>query len=218
MTEPATPRTPDEAGTPARVSLREELGGTPDPDFTLALPPGWNRRDATPEEQERMTAAMRTRLMQVHRPDLYARMRQLLHEAFAQMEKTNVVAMFLPDEAAPEALYLPASLTASILHAPAAGSLDDLVREAVAREGATPLLGDKRFLRAEREQTQTLDGESGTLTTVVYLTPIPGSGRRRALQLALVIVRPQDVPADDEPMVQMRMLFDLCVSTLTWLP
>ena len=92
------------------------------------------------------------------------------------------------------------------------------MRGAVAREGATPLLGDKRFLRAERETTQSLDGDTGIVTTVLYLTPFPGSGRRRALQLTLVIVRPPDAPADDEPMVQMRALFDLCVSTLTWLP
>lgn len=200
--------------TPTRVSLRRELGATPDPDFTLALPPGWERREVTSDEKDRMTAAMRTRLMSVHRPDLYARMRQLLDDAFTQMDGAATEAMFLP--VGEDALALPASLTASILRAGPRGSLDDLVREAVARDGATPLLGDKRFLRAERETNQSLDGESGIVTTVVYLTPIPGSARRRALQLTLVIVRPPDAPADDEPMVQMRMLFDLCVSTLTW--
>lgn len=205
-------------GTPVRVDLRAQLGGTPDPDFTLIVPPGWERRDVTTEERDTMTAAMRARLMEVHRPDLFARMKQLLTEAFAQMSSVNAVALFVPDGSDPDALALPASLTASVLRAEAGSNLDDLVRSAITRDGATPLFDDKRFLRAERESTESIDGDTATVTTVVYLTPIPGSERRRALQLTLVIIRPLDVPADDPPMVAMRTLFDLCVSTLTWVP
>jgi len=198
------------------VSLRAELGAAHDPDFTMVLPPGWERREVTEDEKHRMTQAMRSRLMGVHRPDLYARMRVLMDDAFAQLAAVSAVAVFLPS--GESALALPASLTAGILRPQPGRGLDELVREAVARDGATPLLGDKRFMRAERESSRSLDGESATVTTVVYLTPIPGSGRRRALQLTLVIVRPPDAPPDDPPMVQMRMLFDLCVSTLTWMP
>ena len=62
------------------------------------------------------------------------------------------------------------------------------------------------------------NGEQLLVTTVAYLTPIPGSGRRRALLLTLVLLRGADVPPDDPPLLQMKALFDLCVSTLTWLP
>lgn len=205
-----------DGGTPARVSLREQLGVARDPDFQLVLPPGWERRSVTEDEQQRMVGALRAKLMQAHRPELYARMRTLVDEAFAQLRKSSAVAMFVADS--DDALLLPASLTASILTADAGANLDPYVRAMIAKNGATALLGDKRFLRAERETTQSVDGESALVTTVVYLTPIPGSERRRALQLVLVLIRPLDAPADDTPMVAMKALFDLCVSTLTWLP
>jgi len=205
-------------GSTERISLRAELGAAPDPDFTLVLPPGWVRRSVDGAVEKDMLGAMRSRLMQAHRPDLYAQMDRLLRDAFTQMRRVEAVAMFVPSADASEALYLPASLTASIQRAPAGENLDDVVREAIAERGATALLEDKRFLRMETDEVQTLEGERVAVTTVMYLTPIPGSQRRRALRLVLVIMRPVDVPADDPPMVAMRTLFDLCVSTLAWLP
>ncbi|QTV80218.1 hypothetical protein [Microbacterium sp. NIBRBAC000506063] len=92
------------------------------------------------------------------------------------------------------------------------------MRTAIRSDGATPLLGDKRIMRVERETSDTLDGEPVLTTTIAYLTPIPGSGRRRALLLTAVIIRPPDAPADDAPLLQMKALFDVCVSTLTWVP
>lgn len=203
---------------PARVSLREQLGGTPDPDFALALPPGWVRRDVSDDEQQRMLSKVRGRLLEAHRPDLYARMRQLVDEAFTQMRKVSTIAMFTAGDSAPDSAYLPASLTATIQHAEPGHNLDAYVRSAITADGATPLLGDKRVMRVERESSETLDGEQLLVTTVVYMTPVPGSERRRALLLTLVIMRPTDAPADDAPLLQMKALFDLCVSTLTWLP
>lgn len=205
-------------GETATVSLRELLGGSKDPDFTMVLPPDWERRSVDEAEQERVLGAMRARFVEAQRPDLYARMRQLVNESFQQMRKVSTLATFGPAENAPEAAFLPASLTATVQHAEPGENLDGFVRGAITNDGATPLLGDKRFLRVERETTQTLDGDRALVTTVAYLTPVPGSQRRRALLLTLVILRPEDVPADDPPMVQMKALFDLCVSTLTWVP
>ncbi|MBO9625082.1 MAG: hypothetical protein J7484_01755 [Microbacterium sp.] len=203
---------------PARISLREQLGGTPDPDFTLMLPPGWVRREVTDDEQERMLTKVRGRLLEAHRPDLYGRMRQLVTEAFTQMRKVSTVAMFTAGDSAPDSAYMPASLTATIQQADPGENLDAYVRAAIASDGATPLLGDKRIMRVERESSQTLDGEPMLVTTVVYMSPVPGSERRRALLLTLVIMRPPEAPADDAPLLQMKALFDLCVSTLTWIP
>lgn len=222
MTDAGAGREGDRVNAPdsptERISLREQLGGTPDPDFTLVLPPGWIRRSVDAGVEKDMLGAMRSRLMQAHRPDLYAQMDRLLRDAFTQMRRVEAVAMFVPSADASEALYLPASLTASIQRAPAGENLDDVVREAIVQRGATALLEDKRFLRMETDEVQTLEGEQVAVTTVMYLTPIPGSQRRRALRLMLVIMRPVDVPADDPPMVAMRTLFDLSVSTLAWLP
>ena len=205
-------------GSAVRIGLRELLGAEPDPDFSLVLPPGWVRRGVDEEEQERMLAQVRTRTMQAHRPDLHARMRVMVDDAFTQMRKVSTVAMFTAADDAPESAYLPASLTASIQHAEPGQTLDSYVRSTILADGATPLLGDKRIMRVERETSDTLDGEQLLVTTVAYLTPIPGSGRRRALLLTLVLLRGADVPPDDPPLLQMKALFDLCASTLTWLP
>lgn len=205
-------------GSATRVGLRELLGGKPDPDFSLVLPPGWVRRGVDEDEQERMLAKIRTRTMQAHRPDLLARLRVMVDQAFTQMRKVSTLAMFTPADEAPESAYLPASLTASVQHAEAGQTLDSYVRAAILADGATPLLGDKRIMRMERETTDMLDGEQLRVTTIAYLTPVPGSGRRRALLMTLVLLRGADVPADDPPLLQMKALFDLCVSTLTWIP
>lgn len=204
-------------GPPTHVSLREQLGGTPDPEFSLVLPPGWERHGVTDAEQEKILHGMRRRFLDAQRPELFARMKQLVTESFAQMKKASTVAMFTAGDQA-GTLHLPASLTASIQHAEPGENLDGFVRSAITTAGATPLLGDKRFLRAERETRETLDGDSALVTTVMYLTPIPGTQRRRALMLTLVIMRPLDAPADDAPLMQMKALFDACVSTLTWVP
>ncbi|MBS1698797.1 MAG: protein TPRXL [Actinobacteria bacterium] len=205
--------------TPTSVSLREQLGGTPDPDFTLVLPPGWERRPVDAAEERRMLGDLRSRLLQAQRPDLAAQMNRLVGDAFTQMRALSAVAMFVPAGSAEDGtLYLPASLTATVQQAEAGVSLDEVVRAAVREHGATPLFEDKRFLRMERDEVQTIEGERAAVTTVLYLTPIPGSRRRRALRLTLVIMRPEDAPADDEPVVAMKALFDLCVSTLAWIP
>src|SRR5690606_18152056 len=116
---------------PVRVSLREQLGGTPDPDFALVLPPGWIRRDVTEQEQDRMLAGIRGRLLEANRPDLYARMRGLVHDAFTQMRTVSTVAMFTAGDSAPDSAYMPASLTATIQHAEPGQNLDAYVRSAI---------------------------------------------------------------------------------------
>jgi hypothetical protein len=176
------------------------------------------RREVTDAEQDRMLTKIRGRLMEAHRPDLYGRMRALVQDSFRQMKKVSTIAMFTAGDSAPDSAYMPASLTATIQHAEPGQNLDAYVRAAITSDGATPLLGDKRIMRVERETTDSLDGEQMLVSTVVYLTPVPGSGRRRALMLTLVIMRPTDAPIDDPPLVQMKALFDLCVSTLTWIP
>lgn len=201
---------------PERVSLRDSLGAA-DPAFELALPTGWVRREATAAQRDDMVADVRGRLLQAHRPDLFARVRPLLDDAFEQMAQASVIAFFTPATGDEDALALPASLVASVrTPTTPAGTLDPLVQALIREAGATPLLGDKRFLRFERETRQRLDDTDILSTQIVYLTPIPGTRRRRGLQLTATIARPVDAPADDRPLVLIRTLLDLSVSSLTW--
>lgn len=203
--------------TPLRTSLRQDLGVPDDPDFDMALPTGWVRRESSQAEQQVTLSAVRARLMQAHRPDMYARLRPMMEDAFAAMAEASVVGFFTPATGDDEALALPASMVASIRRSRTPGeSLDPLITALIREAGATPLLGDKRFLRFERETRKNMDDVDYLVTNVVYLTPIPGAKKRRALQITATIARPVDVPPDDRPLVLMRALFDLCVSTLTW--
>lgn len=204
--------------TPTQGSLRAELGGGSDPSFQLALPAGWVKREVSDAERDELTAAMRGRLMQANRPELFARMRPLMIEAFRGMAEADVVAFYTPGTGVEDALALPASMTATIRRAAPGETLDALITGLIRTEGATALLGDKRFLRCERNGEHTMDGERVAVTQIVYLTPVPGSGRRRALQFVVTILRPWDVPIDDLPLTMMRALFDLSVSSLIWIP
>ncbi|WP_405373055.1 MULTISPECIES: hypothetical protein [unclassified Microbacterium] len=200
-----------------RVSLRAQLGGRTDPSFALALPTGWVRRDATAAEEEKLTGEVRRRLLEAHRPDLFARIRPMLQDAFTQMADASVIAFFAPASGDDTALALPASLVASLRTPTTPGdTLDSLVQALIRQEGATPLLGDKRFLRFERDTRQVFEDAPVRVTQVVYLTPIPGTGRRRGLQLTASVIRPDDAPADDRPNVLVKGLLDMCVSSLEW--
>ncbi|QYJ05589.1 hypothetical protein KUV85_07905 [Nocardioides panacisoli] len=198
------------------MTLRDELGVRPDPEFDLDLPDGWARHGVDEESLQGLLAAVRRRCMDAHKPDLYAEMRLQMEEAFANMRRGGVFAYFCPSDPDPGTLAIPASINASVRRAEPGQSLDDLARTLIRQHGATPLLGDKRTLRCERERTSRLGTETLVHHSVVYLTPIPGAKRRRALSLVAGFARAPEVPTDAESIEATRFLFDACISTLRW--
>ncbi|NGN96065.1 hypothetical protein G5C66_25420 [Nocardioides sp. KC13] len=197
-------------------SLRESLGVTPDPDFDMKLPPGWSRRAVDEQTFETMVSGLKRRLMQEHKPELYTETRRLLKRSFDDMRQNGAFAFFVATEQAPSTLWMPASMVASIRRPEPGSSLDDLARNLIVNHGATPLLGDVRTLRYEQEKTIRLGAESIVSRTVTYLIPVPGSKRRRALQIVGGLSTPVDMPADDPYVVSAKFLFDSCASTVTW--
>jgi len=198
--------------------LRAELGLQRDPEFEMDLPAGWTRSAPDDETLQRMLAGTKRRLMEAHRPDLYAQMKSMLESSFQDMRRGGVFAFFSASEPDPSTLFVPASLNASIRKAEPGQNLDDVVRSLVREHGATPLLGDKRTLRVERQKVRQLGTESVVSHSIVYLTPVPGAKRRRALQLVAGFASKVGTPADDSMLESMRALFDSCVSTLRWRP
>lgn len=200
------------------TDLRDALGARPDPAFELDLPPGWARRDADAATRAAMEADLRARMLQLQRPDLLAQSRLLLRDAFATLERTRAVAFYAPIEPSDDMLLVPGSIIASIRSGEGEVTLDAMVQHAIRSYGARPLLGDPRIVRFERERVEEHQGERFVSTAVVYVSPIPGARRRRALQLTASFARPVDVPADDVGARRLRALFDACVSTLRWVP
>jgi len=198
-------------------TLREQLTGRADPDFTMRMLPGWERRAPDADDLAERLAALRQRCLREHRPDLYAGLRPLVEQAHQAMQQERALAYYAP-AAGEDTLWMPCSVIASIRRSTDGTSLDETMARTIQHYGATPLLGDKRFIRFEREAQQRVQDGTVATTTVVYLTPVPGSRRRRALQLVATIARPLEVTAGHERLRQLKTALDLCVSTLTWVP
>lgn len=198
------------------MTLREELGVQPDPEFDLDLPKGWARHGVDDAALESMLTAAKRRCMEAHTLQLYAEVKGHVEGAFADMRRAGVFAYFCPTDPSDGTLMIPSSINASIRRAEPGHTLDDLVRTLIHSHGATPLLGDRRTLRVENEKISRLGTETLINHSVLYLTPIPGAKRRRALALVAGFARTPDVPADAESMQATRFMFDACVSTLRW--
>lgn len=184
-------------------------------DFSLELPRGWARFDID-GGHDALLAGMKKRFIEGHRPDLFVEAKATFDKAFDGMRKNGVFAFFAPAVGDTDSVVLPASINASLRTSEAGESLDKLARDAIHRYGAKPLFGDARTLRFERERTIELGGESVVNHSLIYLTPVPGTQRRKALQLVAGFARTLDVSADSAPMVATRALMDSCVATLTW--
>lgn len=199
-------------------TLKAELRGETLPEFTMTLPTGWIKQEPNDEARRAMVAAAKQRLMAVHRPDLFAQTTAMVEKVFQEMRRVDTVAFFGPGVDAPDSAYLPVSLTASVRRGQGGASLDDTVAQLIRREGATALGADKRFLRWRRESVESIDAATVATTTVAYFTPVPDSGRTRALQLTLVISHDPIAEGDAEFVDSLVDVFDAHVSTFAWIP
>lgn len=197
-------------------SLRELLGVSKYPKFELKLIDGWERHVPDAADRDALEAAMKQRFMAANRPDLHATLRAQIDQAFTLMKQQSVIAYFAPTGETTSRVYIPGSMFATVRSAPNGESLDGYVTQAIQKYGAKPLFGDKRFIRFERESTKHLEGGSIVMTSIAYVTPIPGSNRRRGLQLTASIARPAEMSATDPKFVGWKTAFDVCVSTLRW--
>lgn len=196
--------------------MRDEIGARPDPEFDLKLPPGWARHGLDDGSPAALLDQLKRRCFENHQPQLYVEMKAYLEQSFADMRKAGVIAYFTATDPGPGTLAIPASINASIKHAEPGSNLDDVVRSLIREQGAEPLLGDKGTLRFETERNVKIGSETIANHSVVYMTPVPGSKRRRALVLVAGFARPLDVSVDAASMHAHRFLFDAVASSLTW--
>lgn len=197
-------------------SLREELGGSSEPSFEIKMLPGWQRRIPDDEDFRALEAAAKKKFMSAHRPEVYAGVKSMLEKSHDIMRQEKVVAYYVPNEDAEDTLWIPGSVSATIRQPPPGRTLGEMVRELISKHGGTPLFGDRRFVRVENEERVRVQGGTVAQTSLLYLTPIPGSKRRRALQFTASFALPVEVDAEDEKVVAMKTAFDVCISTLRW--
>lgn len=204
----------------AGKSLRDLLGAQPDPEFELSLPKGWERLDASVESQALIERRLSRKLMQIGSPDAmqaFNVLRNMFRQSVDEMRKQNVVAYFAPSAAdASTPFPVPASIVATIRSAPSAEDMDGYIKRMILEDGAEPLGGNNTLLRIERENIRG-EGESQTvLSSTLYVTPVPGARRKRALELNAGYGRPVDIGRDDEQIQAVHAFFDLMVASLRW--
>lgn len=201
------------------ISLREELGGGRRgvPPFRLMLPTGWTIFDTSEQTEQQLLAAARKKLREVHRPDAYAVLSEQVESSLGAARTQGAFMMIMAGDEAPPWSIVPISILGTVTRGTAELSLDRRVADAIERRGARALHGSGHFLRWVDQRTVTLSGESVGAHTVVYLTPIPGSNRREALQLTATLTHPVDVdPTSDPLMATWLELLDANIATFAW--
>lgn len=202
-------------------SLRRELIGDSAPadlpGFTMMLPSGWTAHDTSEKTQRSLLALARQRTMAAHRPDLQGMLEATTTAAMNAARERGALLMVMPGPETEGVLFAPASMLVRIREAIPEHSLDDLVVDVLQNRGGVPLDANKRFVRWVEQREVPLGGETVGAYTVVYLTPIPGTERRKALQLVLTIAHPDDIDtSSDELLAGWVALVDAHVATFRW--
>lgn len=197
------------------MGLREQLGMSKDPDFVIDLPEGWSRRDVTSDSMDAMLESLKSQFMRAHQPAMYTSMKRLVAEAFAGMKQSGAVGFYAPIDAPEGAFLMPASIIARIKRAEGGASLDSYVRTLIDQRSAEKLFGDPRTLRYEERTVVRVEGQEFVNNSVTYLSPIPGSSRKRAVEfVASLVSLPRD--ENEEWLAAQKSLIDLCVASLRW--
>ncbi|WP_425845421.1 hypothetical protein [Agrococcus sp. TSP3-2-1] len=188
------------------------------PAFRMLLPQGWTSHRPDEQTQEELLGAAAKRLATAGRPDLLVQLRRHAATAFSQLREQRAILIMMPGEGTPQSLFLPATITAVERVSTPDAPVREVVIDAIRRKGAKPLDDKGATVRWLERRDVELDGESSATTSIVYLIAVPGTGRRRALQLTAVITHPTDLPADDEVLEQWIALIDAHVATFAWEP
>ncbi|MEJ3404459.1 hypothetical protein WDJ51_06920 [Rathayibacter sp. YIM 133350] len=199
------------------MSLKDELLGRAVPGFGIVLPAGWEEFRPDAQAEAALVARAGARLKPAHRPDLYGQLRAQLHRAMEDLRRRDGIALYLQTDA-PEGLVMPMSITATRVRAQPGMSLDSQVVSLIRDHGAHPLGGDSSMLRWEKDDVQTIGADRAATHTLAYLTPVPGSARREAVQFTTVIAHPIDISPEDDVVRSLTAVSDTIISTFQWVP
>lgn len=190
----------------------------PVPPYRLLLPDGWEEIPADRAGVDELIRRTSSVFRAQHRPELDAEMRTLLEIAYRKMQQANAFALYL-QTASPTDSPLPISIVASVTEGQFGGTLDRQAAQLRRDHAAEFLTDDRSIVRWEAPVSPRKEVEGAAAHVVDYLIPIPGSGRRKALQFTTTIPVPTGVDVDVRPVVEgLVHLSDLLISTFTWEP
>jgi hypothetical protein len=201
------------------MSLKDELLGAPRaaPPYQLLLPPDWAAFEPDEQTQSLLLGEAKARFREAHRPDLAAQMMRMATQAFSQMRRNDTIAFYMHRPGQSDDV-LPISITVSHRVAPDGQNFDRTVSELIRSQGAQPFDAAKVMIRWAKETVHEVDGERIATHTIAYLTPIPGSMRREALQFAAVVSHPVGMDAESGILRSYILACDAIMATFAWLP
>jgi hypothetical protein len=197
--------------------VTDDTTARPVPPFRLILPEGWEELPADRTGVDALIRRTSAVFASQHRPDLDSEMRRLLELALRRMRQAKAFAIYLQTTA--QADPMPMSITASVAEGQLGGTLDRQVAALFREQGAQFLTDDQSIVRWLAEVTGRREVAGASSRVIDYLIPIPGTGRRRALQFTTTIALPQDPDAEDLEIVEaLTELSDVMISTFDWEP
>ncbi len=201
------------------MTLRDALDPSPTaaPDWRILLPSGWVERTPDAETEQELSAPAVERMRGAHRPDLNAQLRRLTRDAFARMRSQGTIAFYHQVEAV-EGQILPISIIVSRLVSPTGGPLDDQVADLIRNHAAAPFDDARTMIRWSTASVIESSGERIGLRTIGYLTPIPRTHRRAALQFTAAITHPATLVHDDPSLIKLEFVCDAIMGTFGWAP
>jgi hypothetical protein len=203
------------------MSLRDELLGIPastSPGYRILIPAGWEEYRPTEETERDFIKRADAPLRSQNRPDLSGQFRSMLRNAFASMRRNEVEVFYLKLPEREDEIPLPLSITVSRRVAASGTTLDTEVAALIRSQGAQGLNEDKTVLRWVSESTQSMGMEKVGTTTISYITPVPGTGRRQALHFAAVIPHPIGMEQEGTLLGEYIYMADVIMSTFAWEP
>ncbi|HET8867118.1 MAG TPA: hypothetical protein VFM87_02195 [Agrococcus sp.] len=201
--------------TDLRTLLR---GGGTVPAFRMLLPQGWTAHRPDEQGQRQLLDEAAKKLAVAGRPELLVQLRAQAATAYRHLREQRAFLVIMPGEGTPQSLFLPATITGIERVGTPEASVAEVVVDAIRRRGARPLDDTGRIVRWVERRDVTLDGDTAATTSIVYMMPIPGTEKRRAVQLTAVITHPTDLSADDEVLERWIALIDTHVATFSWEP
>ncbi|MBD3942064.1 hypothetical protein IF188_10185 [Microbacterium sp. NEAU-LLC] len=187
----------------------------PVPDYRLLLPDGWEELPADRSGVEELIRRTSAVFRSAHRPDLDGQLRIMLESAYRKMQQSGIFALYLQTTA--REVPLPMSIVASTATGQLGGTLDRQVAKLFRENDAQFLTDDRSIVRWEATAGANAEIDGTTAHLVDYLIPVPGTGRRKALQFTTTIPLPPDAGDDARVVVDgLIHLSDLLISTFTW--
>lgn len=199
------------------MSLRAELVSTAAgmPAFAVLLPAGWEATDASFGSLRPRLDAVLDRFPITNRAVMRTRVEGMIASARAEASRAEVVRVFAPAGVDPED-FVPVSLVASWLRAPAGGALQDLGGGLISNRGATPLDPGGTILRWSMDQKSTIEDGEVEIASTGYLLPVPGRPAVGLMFRSQILRGVDGAALPEEGEQALSLLCDAIVASVRW--